>query len=124
MVAPEEVSNVSKHECDVHHILWQRRHYNCGWSKRLREHPYLRLLVPRETLHRKIHEYVGDIPCPPEADCKLAYMSIEAGLISGRLQPDDSLTKRIIELLEIWKDTDTRTYSALERQLEVVVSFS
>ena len=108
---------------DVHHILWQARHWKSGWSKALRTHYYLRVRIPRDTLHRRIHEFVGDIPCPSGRCCKIAFLAIEEALDNGEISFDDRIEDRISFLIGVWKEECPDTVRALSRQRDIISNF-
>lgn len=108
---------------DVHHILWQKRHWDKGWSKRLREHPYCKIEIPRDTLHHQIHQVVNDIPVPNGEACKAAYIAIESWLEGGVCSMDDNLSRRIEVIEMCFKAKYPVTYKALEKQKNVVDNY-
>ena len=116
-------TRVNSRAKDVHHILWQRRHWDGGWNKILRNHDYFKVLIPRDTLHKRIHEFVGDIPCPDGKHCKLAYEEVERRLDEGTINYYDHLEKRIDLLVELWSEDCPETVKALLKQRDVVSHF-
>lgn len=54
-----------------HHLIYQRRHYNKGYAKMLRE----AFVYPLEiNIHNELHNYVlRDVPRPPNAEIKAAW---------------------------------------------------
>ena len=106
---------------DRHHLLYQRRHWNSGWALRLRNHPYMIKLIPRETLHRIIHENVSNIPQPSGKECKTAYELISCLDKEGKIKESDPLEKRIELLLSCFENPETR--KALIKQREVISQF-
>lgn len=61
---------------DHHHFLYQDKHWQQGYAKRLREHPYCQKLLPQDTLHRIIHSKVHDVPVPKGYDCKRVFRKL------------------------------------------------
>lgn len=110
---------------DWHHILFQRKHWQQGYAKALREHPYMGKYIPQATLHRAIHGKIHDIPTPNGRECKKAYLELcrreQEGLIDIKY---DSLEQRIDFLLEVWSDDNCEaTLAMLRWQQQVVQKF-
>lgn len=109
---------------NLHHILWQARHWNVGYSKALRNHEYMKKLIPKDTLHAQIHSEIADIPVPSPQACKRAIIEIEQRLKDGMISFDDTIEQRIDLLLDIWSFDDyPRTVMALRWQKELVAKF-
>lgn len=109
---------------NVHHLLWVKSYWSHGWARRLREHPYMKKSIPRDTLHRQIHLLIGSIPVPSEQECKKAYLVIEDRLAQGLISYDDTIAERIDLLLEVWKDCDDAwRLCALRKQKSVSAKF-
>lgn len=109
---------------DYHHILYQRRHWNQGYAKALREHTYMGRMIPRDTLHREIHSKIHDIPCPNGKECRMAFEELcrreRLGLIDLE---NDTVEQRIDFLIEMWKDLCPATVAILEWQKQVVSKY-
>lgn len=110
---------------NVHHILWQGRFWDTGWSKKLRTMDYLKVELPRDTLHASIHNQIADIPKPNGQQCKKAYWAILDGLHDGTLSMDDDIVKRIDFLLDVWPfDKCPRTHLALRWQQDIILAYN
>lgn len=109
---------------DYHHILFQKRHWQQGYAKALREHPYMGKYIPRATLHREIHSKIHDVPTPNGVDCKRAYNQLleleRQGLIDIE---QDTLEQRIEFLIEVWEESCPATVAILKWQRDVVNKF-
>ena len=108
---------------DRHHILWYHREYSKGWAKRLRDHWYLKVEIPKDTLHRQIHYEVTHIPVPRAISIKDALNQLEILDKFGSISGKDSLEKRLIVLLDIFECIEPSTYNALKKQYDVVYRF-
>lgn len=110
---------------NTHHILWQARHWNVGYSRALRNNEYMKKLIPRDTLHKEIHCKIADVPVPSGELCKKAYLEIEKRLKEGTIDSKkDSIETRINLLLEVWDyDSCPRTVDALLKQRSIVTQF-
>ena len=110
-------------EWNVHHILWQARFWNTGWAEKVRRLEYLRVQLPKDSLHSTIHNKIADVPKPNGQQCKKAYWAILDGLHDGTLSLDDPLVKRLDFLMSIWTfDKCPRTYLALRWQEDIVLA--
>lgn len=80
--------------------------------------------IPQETLHRKIHAKIHDIPTPNGAECKAAYLKLieleEQGLIDIVRDP---IEKRLDFLIDLWVDKCPATVAILAWQREIVAKF-
>lgn len=109
--------------CDYHHILFQKRHWKCGWSKILREHPYCGAYIPQATLHREIHSKIHDIPTPNSVDCRIAVEAINSWLDAGYISMEDRLDRRIEVIAWCFRAKCPATTAMLDWQKEVVSKF-
>lgn len=109
---------------DRHHIFYQGRHYNCAELLQLRNHPYCVVPIPRDTLHREIHEFVGDIPKPSKINAKETLFQIEALEKAGSISLEDSLEKRLDLLAFFFDCVEQPTADALRKQLKIVCKFN
>lgn len=107
---------------DRHHIFFQRRHYS-GSLLKLRLFPYCIVEVPRNTLHRRIHEYIGDIPCPSGETAEYVVKVLREKLDGGEISMDDRIDKRLKILISIMQDVEFQTVEALYKQLAIVKDF-
>ena len=108
---------------DRHHILWYKRDYSKGWAKRLRDHWYLSVEIPRDTLHRKIHYEVAHIPVPRVSTIKDALYQLQILEQYGGIHADDDIEKRLKVLMALFACCEPATYNALKRQYETVCEF-
>lgn len=109
---------------DYHHILFQKRHWQQGYAKALREHPYMGKYIPVATLHRSIHSKIHDVPTPNGAECRRAYNRLvkleQEGLIDIQ---NDTLETRIQFLIDVWEEDCPATVAILKWQQDVVRKF-
>lgn len=104
---------------NTHHILWQKRHWDRGWALRLRNHPYCKIDIPKDTLHRFIHESVIDIPVPTGPECKNAYIAITSWIDGGFASMDDDLSERCRKIAMCFRASSPSTYNALIKQKQI-----
>lgn len=108
---------------DYHHILYQRKHWQQGYARILREHPYCGAYIPQDTLHREIHSKIHDIPTPNGKDCRVAIEAIDSWLRAGLISLDDPLERKIEVITWCFKAKCKATTAMLEWQRDIVVKF-
>ena len=108
---------------DRHHLLWYKREYSKGWAKRIRDHWYLHVEIPRDTLHRQIHYEVAHIPVPRVIAIKGALEQLNLLEKFGGINKDDSIEKRLMVLMALFDCCEPATYNALKKQYDVVCEF-
>jgi hypothetical protein len=104
---------------DKHHLLFQRRHYT-GVLSELRHYPYCVVSIPKNTLHRRIHEYLGDIPAPRPIIAKQALDQLRMLERFGAISDNDDIEKRLTVLIALFECVEQPTADALKYQLSVV----
>lgn len=110
-------------ETDRHHILWYKRDYNKGWAKRIRDHWYCSVQIPRDTLHRQIHNEVAHIPVPRVINIKSALEQLSLLEKFGGITPNDDIEKRVAVLMAVFDYCEPKTHEALKKQYEIVCKF-
>lgn len=107
--------------CDFHHFLFQKRHWNDGYAKTLRNHPYAGAKIPMATLHREIHSKVHDVPRPNGDICKRTYQHLVEKCKAGELDPRlDSPEKKLQFFIDEWKDVCPATVEILRWQQQII----
>ena len=113
-------SEKTRNANDRHHILWQRNKWSQGYVYKLRDHPYCKILIPRETLHRHIHLEMIGIPVPSQDSAKIALDRIGCLAERGLISYDDSFEKRLQVLIVLFEGYEPETTDALIKQLNLV----
>ena len=109
---------------DFHHLLYQRRHWQQGYAKLLRQHPYSGKYIPQQTLHRTIHSKIHDVPCPNGKECKAAYQHLLELERNGEIDiQNDSAEKRLDFFIHEWEETCPATVAILKWQKEIIHKF-
>lgn len=109
---------------DRHHLLWYKREYSKGWAKRIRDHWYLHIEIPRDTLHRKIHYEVAHIPVPRVVSIKGALEQLNLLEKFGGISRNDTIEKRLMVLMALFDCIEPATYNALKKQYDIVCEFN
>lgn len=108
---------------DRHHIVWYKRDYSKGWAKRLRDHWYCSVEIPRDTLHRQIHYEISHIPVPKAVSIKGALEQLNLLEKFGGIHKDDSIEMRLKVLMALFDYCEPKTHEALTKQYELVCEF-
>lgn len=108
---------------DRHHILWPQHDWNKGYAKQLRDHWYMIVPVPMNTLHHKIHHNIMRIPVPRGICAKDALFQLEMLDKHGALHPYDNIEKRLMVIMALFDCCEPATYAALEEQMNIVRKF-
>lgn len=106
---------------NTHHLLWCRRLWSKGWNRTLRNHPYCQVLIPAETLHKRIHAELTYIPVPNGADSRRVLELLGWLESCHALNYDDDILTRLEFLIEAF--SSPQTVEALKRQYEIVATY-
>lgn len=109
---------------DCHHILWQKNKWKQGSIRKLRDHYYCKIYIPRNTLHRYIHQDIVEIPVPREMDAKAALWHLDYLERFGAISDKDPFEKRLIVLIALFECVAQPTADALKKQLDLVREFN
>lgn len=110
-----------KVKVNCHHLLWQRKFWNRGWARALRNFWYSKIDIP-DDLHRYIHESLPTIPVPNGAIAKRAFYQLQLLAHFGVITENDGIVRRI-SFLMVLLENDRPTFEALSRQLEAVTNY-
>lgn len=111
-------------DTDFHHLLFQKIHYSEGYAKLLRNHPYMGIYIPRLALHESLHAKIHDVPTPNGEDCRRAYETLLLREATDVIDvKNDSATKRLDFLIEMWEDSCPATVAVLKWQRDVIEKF-
>lgn len=110
---------------DNHHMLWVGAVWNkCYYAKLLRNYWYSQIYIPKNTLHKWIHEDIrSGLPVPSETTCRAVYNQLLAMEKCGELSPKDPIWVRLQLLISLFGDNDPATVYGLQRQLNIVTKF-
>lgn len=105
-------------------ISSQKRHWQQGYAKALREHPYMGKYIPRDTLHRSIHAKIHDIPCPNGRECKEAFETILKLERDGKINVEnDTCEQRLGLLIRLWEHKCPATVAILKWQRDLIAKY-
>lgn len=109
---------------DTHHLCYQRRRWRNGALYELRCFHYCKILLPMQTLHHMIHEYVPNIPAPKEFNARHALEQLQMLEHYNAIHDTDPIEKRLMLLATLFDCCDQPTADAFRMQLEVVNRFN
>lgn len=108
---------------DRHHVFYQGRHYKNGALTVLRHHPYAVAMIPRNTLHRMIHEFLGDVPAPSHINAQSALDQLRSLEFYGVIGENDTIQRRLQVFIALFDCVEQPTADALKKQLAIVRKF-
>jgi hypothetical protein len=108
---------------NCHHIFYQRTNWGRGALSILRQYPYCKAYIERETLHATIHSKIGNVPTPKPVNALEAVRQLQCLKEQGAITENDSIVKRLIVLIALFDDIEPKTANALQRQLDIVCKF-
>lgn len=108
---------------DSHHLLWMRRRWSNGALVALRKYPYCIIDIPRNTLHREIHENIATIPTPSAINAQSALNQLRTLEKYGAISDQDDIVRRLEVLIALFDCAEPRTTDALKRQLAIAREF-
>lgn len=116
---PRPVSKIR----DKHHLCYQRNKWQRGNLRQLRDYWYCKVLIPRDTLHKKLHLEMPDIPTPSDSSAKSALEQLEMLEQYSAISEYDSIERRLDLLASLFDCSDQPTANAFRKQLEIVREF-
>ena len=105
---------------DCHHIFYCRKSYKTKTLRDLRELPYCKVYIPKDTVHKTLHALVRCVPAPKEVNAKGAMYQLRLLEEYGAISPQDSLEKRVEVLAALFDCVEQPTADALREQARIV----
>ena len=110
-------------QCDIHHVLFIGRKWGYGELLSLRQFWYCKISIPRETLHRYIHENLANVPIPKLENAREALRQLRFLEKNGAIHETDDIERRLEILIALFDCVEPRTTEGLKKQLEIVREF-
>lgn len=107
---------------DRHHIFFQRRCYH-GALASLRSYAYCVVAIPKDSLHRQIHEALAAVPTPKLANAREALQELRTLYHFGGISDHDDIEKRLKVLIALFDYIEQPTADALRKQLSIVQEY-
>jgi len=112
-----------KHVYNRHHLLWPRTDWRNGYAKELRNHWYLIVEIPMDTMHQAIHKEIVGIPVVDGVKAKSILQQLKLLERRNVIRSDDSIEKRLTILVALADCLSPETVEALKQQLCVAQRF-
>ena len=113
------ISNVR----DKHHLCYQRRKWQKGSLRLLRDYWYCRVYIPRDTLHKRIHLELNDVPIPKDSSARDALRQLEFLEEYSAISEYDSIERRLELLASLFDCSDQPTADGFREQLRIVCEY-
>ncbi len=107
-----------------HHLLWMRKMWNSGSLRNLREFHYCIVSLPKDTIHKEIHEKVPFVPPPKPSYAKYVLEELKKLDDIGAISDDDKIEKRLGVLICYFDCIEQKTADALWEQLKIVREYN
>lgn len=108
---------------DRHHLCYQSKKWARGSLRLLRDYWYCKVSIPRDTLHKKLHLEMPDIPVPSDSSAKSALKQLEMLEQYSAISEFDSIERRLELLATLFDCSDQATADAFRKQLDIVREF-
>lgn len=108
---------------DTHHLCYQRKNWQRGHLRQLRDYWYCKVLIPRDTLHKYIHQNLPDIPAPKDLNAKNALEQLEKLETYNAISEYDSVERRLKILAALFDCCDQDTADAFRKQLALIYEY-
>lgn len=97
------------------HLLWIKKRWSKGYAKALRNHAWMKVLIPRDTLHKEIHHQIRTVPLPTKEDTKQMFDLLVRLEASGELDMNAGILERLDFLIEHLTTPETVAVLCKER---------
>lgn len=108
---------------DTHHLLYQRRNWRNEALTALRDYWYCKAEIPKNTLHRRIHGLVSDVPAPKATNARSALEQLRTLERYQVIHEEDSIERKLEVLIALFDYVEQATADALRKQLDIVHKF-
>lgn len=108
---------------DTHHIFFQKRKYCGDTLVALRDYWYCRVEIPKNTLHRRVHSLIPNVPVPKITSAKSVLSQLRNLERFEVISEEDTIERRLEVLIALFDPIEPQTTEALRGQLDVVHKF-
>lgn len=115
--------NIANNVRDRHHLCYQKRKWQRVNLRRLRDYWYCRIPIPRDTLHKKIHLELPEIPIPQDSSAKDALEQLEILERYSAISEFDSIERRLELLASLFDCSDQPTADAFREQIRIISEY-
>ena len=89
----------------------------------LRDYWYCKAEIPKNTLHRRIHSIVPNVPVPKAINARSALEQMKTLERYEVIHEEDSIERKLEVLIALFDYVEQPTADALKRQLDIVRKF-
>ena len=108
---------------DKHHLCFIGRRWNNGWLGSFRKYWYCIIKIPRNSLHRYIHENLATIPAPRPENAKAALEQLWELNRYGAIHESDDIERRLELMIALFDCAEPKTTEGFRKQLEIIREF-
>lgn len=108
---------------DTHHLCFQRKQWQRGNLRLLKDFWYCKICIKRDTLHRYIHENISNITPPKDTSAKYALEQLELLEKYEAISEYDSIERRLNILASLFDSCDQATADDFRTQLRIICEF-
>lgn len=108
---------------NTHHLLYPKKNWDSGYRKKLRDHPYTRVDIPCDSLHKEIHKKIFEIPIAREEICEEVYKTLTDLLNRKVITLADDPIKKLLVLTDLFEERYSYTARKLKLQNGVIIEF-
>lgn len=112
--------STSVHVVDRHHLCFTRRNWGNEYARTLRQLQYCSVYIPKEGLHRFIHQNMAGIPAPSSMAAKSALEQLQYLKNYGAINDNDPIEKRLNLLAALFDCVAQPTADGFRKQLSIV----
>ena len=105
---------------DRHHCCFIGAQWSRGYAKKVRDFHYCIALIPKDTLHKRIHARVAYVPVPDDESAKYVYERLLLLDELGALKDRDPLEYRLLLLAALFSHKDATVAQGFFEQLAIV----
>lgn len=107
----------------THHFLYQKKYWNDGWAKALRNDRYCGAYINQAYLHRDIHSSVTQVFVPNGSECRRVYQELCRQKQDGFISDSDPPWIKLAWLAEQFEGTCPITSAILLWQRSKILKF-
>lgn len=105
---------------DTHHLCYQQKQWQRGNLRKLKDYWYCKVKINRDTLHKYIHNNLGNITPPQDSSAKAALEQLEYLAKYSAISEFDSIERRLDILAALFDCSDQQTANDFREQLRLI----
>lgn len=109
---------------DCHHLCYQKRYWcKTPGTLSLRRHHYCKVYIPRDTLHKILHNHILTVPVPKEINALGALEQLRLLERYGAISDEDNIERRLQILSALFDCVEQDTADAFREQARIAHEF-